>query len=1241
MLGANFYTPAWAAPAAGVEDVRFRTLDLADGLSQPTGRAIAQDTEGFIWVGTQDGLNRFDGRRFVNLRHDPSNPNSLSANHIVDLAADDSGGLWIATQTGGLNYRDPATGRFVRYRHSPDSAEGLASDALLAIALDDAGRVWIETDGGQLQCLDPVGARFLPALTPPDDGQGSFSLLGSIDDSLLLGRGGRLHAWRPGATTIELLADPGPEVERLRAVLATDDRLWVGSDDAGLFEYVRGGRLLKRWHTASEPSALLHNQIRSLLADQRGRVWVGTQSGLARIDPVQRSVRNWGHDPNDPLGLPGSRVVSLLEDREGMIWAGTWTGGLAVFDPQTSAFTLVRNRPDDASSLPGNAAAAVLENPDGSVWVSLLDVGGLARFDLERGLLERYTADPGTPGQLPHRMIGSLLADGPDLLVGTLGAGLVRFDRDTSRFERVVEAPERDVARTAMVENLQRDRNGTLWVSTIGHGLYRRCADCAGFEQFVPNPGDPHAIPGDEVNGVLETSDETLWVALRRYGLSRLDRDSGRFTTFAAPAGGLRSSSISGLYESRAGEVWVGTQGGGVHRMDGNGTPPEFIAIGRPEGLDADAIGEIAEDRDGRIWVSTTAGLSRIDPATLRVENFPFVDGHTGAGFFIGSVDRPSADRVWFGGVRGLVRVDLDAVERQIPEPPTVLTNLLLFNQPVQPGDHPRLARRLAALDELVLGHDESLVTLEFTAPGTLRHAHSLRYSYRLLGFDRDWVDTPASRALATYTGLPDGAYRFQVRAGVSPKSWGPVTDLALRVRPAPWLGPGALAAYAIIALGLLALIGWRVRTGLERRRRAQEQIAASRERLRMALWGSRDELWEADMHQNTLVRENRIDRVSRNDDVARMSLDEFWASVHPDDVADLKRAFADHLRGGTERFEAQFRVRSRHGTWHWMLSRGRVQARDADGRAWLMSGTTRDITGVKRTEEALRHLNEELESRVSERTAELEASNSTLSEALQELKLAQRQLVQTEKMAALGGLVAGIAHEINTPLGIGVTAASHLESEACRARQSLDADAAPAPQTLRGFVAVAAQSSQLILRNLRRADQLVRSFKQVAVDQASEQRRTFEVCAYLDEILLSLHPELKRSPHAVEQTVDGSFVMDSYPGALYQVMVNLIMNSLTHAFADGQAGTLRIDVRGDDEQVVIRYRDDGRGMDKAVADKMFDPFFTTRRGQGGSGLGLHIVYNLVTQIMGGRIEADTAPGQGLAVTLRLPRTAP
>jgi len=267
-----------------------------------------------------------------------------------------------------------------------------------------------------------------------------------------------------------------------------------------------------------------------------------------------------------------------------------------------------------------------------------------------------------------------------------------------------------------------------------------------------------------------------------------------------------------------------------------------------------------------------------------------------------------------------------------------------------------------------------------------------------------------------------------------------------------------------------------------------------------------------------------------------------------------------------------------------------------------------------------------------------LEAQNAALEEALHKLQLAQTELVRQEKLASLGGLVAGVAHEINTPLGICVTATSHLVQELKLTREELAAGEMT-EDSLNSFLDIVDQSLRIMTTNTQRAASLVRSFKQVAVDQSSDDIRNFNLCSYLNEVLLSLQPKLKGRPVKVNVACPKDLVLDSFPGAVSQIVTNMVVNSLVHGFEREQAGTIAITVREEGEQVLFDYVDDGAGMDQEALEKLFDPFFTTKRGSGGSGLGAHILYNLVTGVLGGTVRVESEPGNGLRYHLTFPRS--
>ncbi|MCE4540265.1 ATP-binding protein [Pelomonas sp. P7] len=291
---------------------------------------------------------------------------------------------------------------------------------------------------------------------------------------------------------------------------------------------------------------------------------------------------------------------------------------------------------------------------------------------------------------------------------------------------------------------------------------------------------------------------------------------------------------------------------------------------------------------------------------------------------------------------------------------------------------------------------------------------------------------------------------------------------------------------------------------------------------------------------------------------------------------------------------------------------------------------------------EALRQHNLNLEETVTQRTAELTASNAELSEALQTLQKAQRELVESEKLASLGRLVAGVAHELNTPLGNALTVVSALEDRYKQLEGMLAGSVQLRRSTLEELARDTRRGQDILQRNVQKAADLVRDFKQVAIDQTADLRRDFDLAKVIEDVLVMVEPSFKHTPYAIDTELSHGLIMNSYPGALGQVLTNLLMNALLHGFDGVPQGHVKVHcARLSDDEVELSVTDDGRGMDESVRRRIFDPFFTTKLGTGGSGLGMHIVHSIVTNVLGGQIEVRSTPGQGTQMLMRLPLVAP
>lgn len=426
--------------------------------------------------------------------------------------------------------------------------------------------------------------------------------------------------------------------------------------------------------------------------------------------------------------------------------------------------------------------------------------------------------------------------------------------------------------------------------------------------------------------------------------------------------------------------------------------------------------------------------------------------------------------------------------------------------------------------------------------------------------------------------------------------------------------------------------------------RKANQALLVSEERWQLALRGSNDGIWDWDIGTDQTffsAQANQMFGYLVGD--LSCSMEEWRKKIHPDDYESVMQILQDHLAHKTEFFRVEYRFYCYDNSLRWAFSKGQA-VWDFAGIPVRIVGSITDVTPRKFAEAALQQAYEQLEIKVELRTQdllamneELQAVNDELQQALATLQQTQTQLIQSEKMASLGNLVAGIAHEINTPVGVGVTATSHLQKITMDFTMLYEAGGLRR-QDLMEYLLDCKEATTIIFSNLERASQLIQSFKQVSVDQSSEGKRIFNVKRYLGEILLSLQPKLKRTHHKVIITCDENLNINSFPGAFGQIITNLVMNSLIHAYEANSAGriTIGVETQGED-QVSLIYADDGKGMASETLNKIFNPFFTTKRGMGGTGLGLYILYNIVAQQFGGTIQCFSELGKGTTFVMVFP----
>ncbi len=851
--GSGFRSPGGGRPSAGctaalalavlcassldaqTPSIRFARVSIEQGLSQSTISCMLQDSTGFIWLGTQNGLNRYDGISFVAYHHRRQDPASLSHDVILDLAEDVSGDLWIGTEGGGLNRWHHETDTFTRYRSDPEDPQSLSGDRVRAILQDRSGSLWIGTSESGLNRFDPstgVFERFRHDPADPssladdqiralyEDRVGNLwvGTLGGLD--LFDRRAGAFVHYRHRSDDPASLSD-----DRVRSILEDGTgSLWIGTLD-GLNRLDRTTLTFERFqHDPADPTSLSDNLIRALLEDGDGRLWVGTNGGLNAFQRRSGTFVHYRHRPADPHSLSSDQILSLYQDRGGVLWVGTLAAGLSKWNPVTWSFAHYKHDPSNPESLSTDRVLAFSEDERGTVWIGTLG-GGLNAWDRSSGRFSHYRSDPRDPSNLGDDIVTSLLHDREGTLwAGTVSAGLHRFDSTTRRFRRYEHDPAKPGSLSSPgVMSLFEDAGGALWVGTYGGGLNRFVPDSGTFEVFRHDPSDPASLSADRVTSFAQRGADTLWIGTGGGGLNRFDPATGTFRPIRhqpGEPGSLGNDTINALHVDREGTLWIGTQGG-LARLTEPGSAdgqPVIKTYDESRGLPSDVVLGIHADGEGALWLSTYRGLSRFDPRSETFKRYDTSHGLQSEEFNVGAHFRSRSGEMFFGGINGFNAFFPDRVEINTHPPPVVLTSLRKLNEEIPLGP-------VHDAQKLSLGYRDWLVSvrfaaLDYTAP------EKNQYAYKLEGLTKDWIEL-GNLHRADFTNLDPGSYVLRVKASNNDGVWNEDgIALAIDVVPPPWRSVWAYSLY-LLALASAVLLFVRAQ---HRKARRQEDLKRAKE---------------------------------------------------------------------------------------------------------------------------------------------------------------------------------------------------------------------------------------------------------------------------------------------------------------------------------------------------------------------------------------------------------------------------
>ncbi|MBN2011865.1 response regulator [candidate division KSB1 bacterium] len=786
-------------------------LTTDNGLSQSTITCICQDNQGFMWFGTYDGLNKYDGYKFTIYRHLPDDSSSLSDNVIWAILEDNNGDLWIGTRDG-LNLYNRDLDNFKHFKHRDDDASSIGGNFIRALAEDQDGNIWIGTNSSGLNLLDASTGHFIRFWHNPEDTNSLSdndinSLFVDSQNRLWIGtRNGYLDVMYSGKKIVEHIRINNVPFSNyaIRSFSENKDGyIWVGTQGQGLYrirhQENQPAKIIRSLNSPYNKNTVSSDIILSTMFDSKGNLWIGTEdAGLNCYVPETGMFSRFVPNRYDNRSLSHQSVWSLFEDITGNIWIGTFAGGINLLPRYNTFFRHFKHFPGNQSSLSDNTVSMFFEDSFHGLWVAT-DGGGLNLFDRKNETFIRYTTKNSS---LTSDAVLSIFEDSREnLWIGTWLGGLNEIKRNSEAF--AVYTAEKNNLGSNNIFGMLEDRNGGLWVCTFMGGL--SYFDPKRQRATVYNMTNS-AISDDNVNGIIKDYSGNLWITAET-GLNYLDLDTRTFTVYQYEENNdsnLCKGNLLSVFQAIDSTLWVGTTGG-LNKF--NRKTKSFTRYYTENGLPSNAIKGIVEDDHGNLWLSTNNGISRFDPKANTFKNFDVSDGLQGNEFYWHSIFKTSDGEIFVGGVNGFNVFHPDSIHSNPYVPPVVITDFRLFNKPVKinaPGSP--LSRSISQTDHITLTYKQSVFSFDFTALNFISPMKN-QYAYMLEGFEPNWNYVGTQRN-ATYTNLDAGDYTFRVKGSNNDGVWNEKgTFINITVEPPFWKTWWAYLLYVLSGLSIIYMI--------------------------------------------------------------------------------------------------------------------------------------------------------------------------------------------------------------------------------------------------------------------------------------------------------------------------------------------------------------------------------------------------------------------------------------------------
>lgn len=783
-------------------NIRFDHLGTAEGLSQSNVKSILQDSRGFMWFGTRDGLNKYDGYKFTVYKNDPADQNTLSNDYIGEIIEDAKGNIWIGTMGGGLNKFDVIKNKFTRYKSDSKKPNSVSSNMITCLAKDKNGNLWIGTEDAGINMYDQASDRFT-RYEPKNDGS-------SVSESLIN----------------EIFVDG-------------DGNVWIGTEKGGLNLFNRETKTFTIFrHDPKNPKSLSHNSVRSIFQDGHKNIWIGTTGGgLNLFDKINRNFRNYRHDATNTNSLTNDIVYALGEDNEGNLWVGSENGGLTIFNQKKNSFQRYDQDELDNGSLTNNSIHSIYKDAKGNMWVGTFsggvcylnsdankfihfkhtsgnslshnkvlciyedsdkniwvgtDGGGLNMFDPRSGSFTHYKNKKGDPNSICGNYVLNVREDSyGNLWIGTWGDGITVYNRKKHTYKHFKNISGKTTSLSVNhAWTIFEDSDKNIWVGTFGGGLNLYHPETQSFTYYMHDENDPASVSDNKIQSIIEDHNGNLIIGTHGGGLNIFDKKTKKFSryTYSNKGNSLSNDNIGCIFKEKSGNLWIATMGG-LNYFDR--TKNEFTVYTTANGLPNNVIFGILEDASGNLWISTNKGLARFNRESKLFKNYDVSDGLQSDEFKEMAYCKSRSGEMYFGGNNGFNKFSPDRIKDHSFEPPLVLTDFQIFNKQVQIArdekDPSPLKKDISATTAITIPYKNSVISFEF-ASLNYTIIGKKKYAYKLDGFDEQWNNVGTKRS-ATYTNLEPGVYTFKVRGLNNEGEWASKElSLQLTITPPFWM---------------------------------------------------------------------------------------------------------------------------------------------------------------------------------------------------------------------------------------------------------------------------------------------------------------------------------------------------------------------------------------------------------------------------------------------------------------------